>query len=330
MKINKEIIQRYHLGLCSPNEIAAVEDWLNSDQADMTFLQEPELKQLEKTGWEDLSSRFNLQSGPQIQEPLIHPKKRLFPFNWQIAASIIVLLTTGVYFLFHFKAENDSTKGSPLLAYKEISTKKGEKLQVILEDGTQVWMNSESTLRFPKQFTLNQRMVSFSGEAYFKVAKNPEKPFIINSKRTKVQVLGTRFNLRDYASETSSAVVVEEGKVRFSGLKGPEHLILTANQKGTYAESVKPLLSMQSVYSTTKYINWKDNKLVLDNLPLKEIVPILERWYGIELKVASPGLTKKRYTGSFENPTVHQVIQSITFALKSRYQQQGNTWIIRN
>lgn len=329
MEINKEIIQRYHLGLCSPKEVAAVKAWLDSDQVNLTFLEEEELQQLEATGWEELTARFDLQSADQGPEPVSISRTRLFSFHWQIAASIVFILGLSVYFLFNSNRKNHSqAQNSTLVAYKDIHTRRGEKLQVTLPDGTQIWMNSESTLRFPVQFTHNQRRVSFNGEAYFNVAKNPDKPFIITSKRTRIQVLGTRFNLRDYPAEPLSAVVVEEGKIRFSGSGSPENLVLSANQKGTYTESVTPALTAQNVYNTSKYMDWKDNKLVLDNLTLQEIVPILERWYGIKVLIGNPKLNQQRYTGTFKNPTVRQVIESISFALKSKYQQQQNTWTI--
>jgi len=330
MEINKDIIQRYHLGLCNSNEIAAIEAWLESDQVNMTFLEGKELQQLEDTGWEHLGAHLELKQSHIVEVPNSKLKIRRFRLDWQVAAGIAFLLGIGaMYFLYYSGVQNNlNIQTSAQLIYKEIHTKRGEKLRVNLPDGTQVWMNSESTLRFPQQFAKNQRSVSFRGEAYFMVAKNPKKPFMITSKRTRIQVLGTRFNLRDYASEKLSWVVVEEGKVRFSGIAATENLILTANQKGIYEPDAKPVLSSQLVYNTAKYMDWKDNKLVLDNLTLLEICPILERWYGVKLFIADKKLVNKRYTGSFENPGLKQVIESISFALKSKYHQQDNTWIL--
>lgn len=326
MEINKDIIERYHMGLCNPRETEAVQAWLKSDQVDMTFLEEQELNELENTGWKKLTERYDLL--PEVPVLTTRQKTRNIGFSWQIAASIAVLLGLGAAYLFFNPTLLSQQKKETELSYEKIQTPKGQKLQVTLPDGTQVWMNAESTLRFPRQFSQSQRAISFSGEGYFKVAKNPNKPFVITSNHTKIQVLGTRFNLRDYPGEPSSAVVVEEGKVRFSGLTSAAHLILTANQKGTYSADINPALVAEAVYNTNKYIDWTENKLVLDNLTLTEIVPILERWYGIKLTINYAKLNNKRYTGSFENTGLQQVIASICFALKCNYQQQGQTWII--
>lgn len=323
MEINKEIIQRYHLGLCSPKEAAAIEEWLNSEEVEMTFLNEEELNELENKTWQDISRQQGIT-------PLTTPPKfNLSGFNWQIAAGIAIIL--GLTIAYVFFSSNSSHKVRQEVAqlhYKNIRTKKGEKLQVVLPDDTRVWLNSESSLRFPIHFAGNQRNVSFTGEAYFAVAKDPDKPFRITSNRVAIQVLGTRFNLRDYTNESYSSVVVEEGKVRFSGVKSAKNIILTANQKGTYKANSNPELATTKVYGTSKYLGWKDNKLVLDNLNLQEILPILERWYGVELTLADSTLASNRYTGSFDNPNLKEVIESICFALKINYQQRKDIWII--
>ncbi|PTS97730.1 hypothetical protein DBR11_16605 [Pedobacter sp. HMWF019] len=330
MEINRDIIQRYHLGLCNPNEIAIVEAWLESDQVSMTFLEGEELQLLEDAGWEQLGEHLELKQNHIVEIPNKKLKIRRFRLGWQIAASIGFLLgISAIYFVYYSSLQkNKAGQVSAKLIYREIHTKKGEKLQVSLPDGTQVWMNSESTLHFPKQFAKDQRSVSFRGEAYFRVTKNPKKPFIITSERARIQVLGTRFNLRDYANEKLSWVVVEEGKVRFSGIAATENLILTANQKGVYEPGAQSVLTSQLVYNTAKYMDWKDNKLVLDNLTLLEICPIIERWYGVKLLIVDEELGNRRYTGSFENPGIKQVVESISFALKSKCRQHNNTWTI--
>lgn len=320
MKIDKELIQRYHLGLCSAQERAAVEAWLDTEETDMTFLEAQQLQDLEDRGWEKLIERPDLQFKTAAQTKILR-------LRWQIAASITLLTGIGIA-CFTFRHPQAHQQLAAKVSFKEVRTKKGEKLQVILPDGTQVWLNSESSLRFPEQFSTSNRTVSFTGEGYFSIAKNPAKPFTVTSERSSIRVLGTRFNLRDYNGETQSTVVVEEGKIRFSGPDTSKNQILTAGQKGTYKPGMPEGLSSQSVYNVSKYLSWKDNKLVMDNLTLQEIGLVLERWYGIRVLITSPELRNKRYTGSFENPAPKQVIESIAFALKCNYNHQQNTWII--
>lgn len=327
MEINKELIERYHLGLCNPQEIESVKAWLESDQVDMTFPEEEGFEEMVNSGWEKLRERYDLP----IQPAMLHvddPKIRRLGLNWQLVASVAILLGLSIGYLLFYSDGRSQQHFNTQLTYKKIQTKKGQKLQVTLPDGTQVWMNSESILRFPSEFRESQRKISFTGEGYFSVAKNPKKPFIITSKRIRIQVLGTRFNFRDYPLELLSSVIVEEGKVRFSALNSPGNLVLTANQKGTFTENSDQALKNQVVYNTGKYINWKDNKLVLDDMTLAEIGSVLERWYGVTLIIKDSKLSRSRYSGSFSNPSLKQVLESICFALKCNFQQQENIWII--
>lgn len=328
MKVNKELIQRYHLKQCTPEEARAVEEWLEFEDAEQSFPEGRDMDALKERGWRKISARHNFLK----EEATLPVTNFSFRLIWQLAACIaLVFIGINLYRSASFTGFRDKDqKETAALVYKEIKVPGGQKLQVKLPDGTMVWLNSESTLRFPIHFSAQTRPVSFSGEAYFKVAKNPSKPFIITTAETKVQVLGTRFNLRAYTGEKSTSVVVEEGKVRFSGLNTKDHQLLTANQRGIFLANVQanePAMKMEQVYAA-KYLGWKNNQLILDDLPLNEVKTILERWYGVKIQVKSPELSNEHYTGSFSDPSLKQVMESISFALKCSYKPEKNAWEI--
>lgn len=322
MKVTKEIIERYHQGLCSPEEQHIVEQWLESDELEMSFPENSDLLAMENRGWRKISDRYHIAVQPE-PTPVILRNNRII---WQLVACVILLL--GVTTFYYLK-NNEQAAGKAALAYKVVKTQKGEKLHVTLSDGTVVWLNSESVLRFPENFKGKLRELEFSGEAYFSVAKNPSKPFIIHTAKTKVQVLGTRFNLRALATERATSVVVEEGKVSFTGNSGKQELILTANKRGVFETGLPPDATMkeENVYAG-KYMAWKNNELHLDNLTIEEAVGTLERWYNVKITIDRPGLLKERYTGSFNNPALKQVLESMGFAVKFRYKQHGQTFIL--
>lgn len=324
MEVTKEMIRRYHLGECTTAEKDAVDSWLESEYAEISYPGDFDELDEQQQGWEKLSKRYAFGESKQIEyNPVEKEKSHSFRFVGRIAAGLILIMCLGLGYRL-FKSD---PKESLQLTYQTIQVKKGERRQVQLADGTQVWLNSESSLSFPKEFSGATRDVSFTGEAYFAVAKNPDKHFVINSPRTRTEVLGTKFNLRDYSAEEKSEVVVEEGKVRFSGLQSDGELMLTANQKGTFQAKTKEI-KQSIVYDSRKYMDWKENKLVLQDLKLEQIKPILERWYNIDLIIAKNDLKDERYTGSFNNPAIQEVLKSICFALKLQYQQQNKTFTI--
>lgn len=322
MQITKEIIDRYHLGQCTSEEQQDVEQWLASDEVEMSFPEHADLNALEQKGWKKLSSRY-----PQAVRPLDNRTFKLpnYPRIWQLVACMVLLMGASLGYYLNRGSENSTNQ---VLAYKELKTLKGQKLSVTLSDGTVVWLNSESTLSFPARFKGDLRELKFIGEAYFSVAKDPSRPFIIHTGKTKIQVLGTKFNLRAMAAENTTSVVVAEGKVKFTGDSDKQELILTANKRGILeTTSGGTMMKTEAVY-TGKYIAWKNNELVLDNLTLEEAALTLERWYNVKIKIDNQKLRKERYTGSFSNPALKQVLKSMGFAVKFSYKQQGQIFIL--
>lgn len=145
-----------------------------------------------------------------------------------------------------------------------------------LSDGTKVWLNGDSTLDFPEKFDNDIRKVTLTGEAFFDVAKNPDKPFIIESGLTNVEVLGTSFNIKMIAHETS--VIVATGKVKFYEKGIPEKMvILTPGEKGVYqSEGITKLENKNK-----NYASWHTGVFEFDGTPIKEVIQELSLFYGV-------------------------------------------------
>ena len=323
MKINKEIIERYHQGRCSLEEQRIVEQWLDAEEVEMSFPENVDINAIGDRGWKRISSRYHIHAQP---DPVLVPKLNSYRMIWQIAACITLLLGGTTFYYLNTDLKNSQNNAA--IAYREIKTLKGQKLSVTLPDGTIVWLNSESVLRFPENFKGHLRELKFSGEAYFSVAKDASKPFIISTEKTKVQVLGTKFNLRAMATETATTVVVEEGKIRFSGAADQYQSILTANKRGVF-ETKGTIPSMQTVeVYAPKYMAWKNGELLMDNLTIEEAAEMLERWYNVKIKINKPELSGERYTGSFKNASLQKVMESMSFAVKFSFRQNGQTFIL--
>lgn len=192
---------------------------------------------------------------------------------------------------------------------QEITSPPGIRSQVILPDGTKVWLNAESTIQFPIPFHKESRSISLLGEAFFDVTKNPDQPFIVESGKVKVQVLGTRFNFKAYANDPTIEVILEEGKV---ALNMPDNASQHEAQMNPGDRLVYEKTSNVSTIrngNMNKYIAWHTGKLIFNNTPITEVAQMLSRWYGIEVIVADAEIMNYRFTTTFENESLFQVTE---------------------
>ncbi|SDK66553.1 FecR family protein [Pedobacter sp. ok626] len=159
------------------------------------------------------------------------------------------------------------------------ATPKGGTYQVILSDGTHVWLNADSKLSFPSQFTGNSRTVTLSGEAYFEVAKNKAKPFVVNYGKSAVEVLGTHFNIMAYKDEAASKVTLLEGAVKVNS--GAEKVVLKPGQQAEILEEKGAAIALNNDIDTEQVIAWKNGYFMFANEPVESIMRKISRWYDV-------------------------------------------------
>lgn len=156
-----------------------------------------------------------------------------------------------------------------------LSTPRGMDFKIVLQDGTEVWLNAESSIEFPSAFTGDDRKVNLKGEAYFKVAHNAEKPFKVNLGDKTVHVLGTEFDVRNYASERSSVVLVN-GSVQLFDNNGKQDAMLSPGQGATWAEDGDVDVHEVDTYGTTQ---WIEGLFYFEEHSLGEVLREIGRWY---------------------------------------------------
>lgn len=176
--------------------------------------------------------------------------------------------------------------------YNMIHTPRGGQYSVVLADGTKVWLNAASSLRFPTAFTGKQREVELSGEAYFEVAKNPAMPFVLKVNGVKVEVLGTHFNIKAYEDDGNVKATLLEGSVKVRNDLGEK--LITPGQQAVLNGSTKNI-SVHSV-NTDDVIAWQKGYYVFKHESIKSIMRDLSRWYDVDVSY-SPGLADKSMTG---------------------------------
>lgn len=175
-------------------------------------------------------------------------------------------------------------------AVQEIVTKKtlkGQKLNLFLGDGTEITLNAESSIRFPKIFEGETREVFLEGEAFFDVYPDKERPFIITSDKLQTTVLGTSFNVRSYKDENNISVAVLSGKVKVKAIDEKQKVIadnlLVPNEMLRFSKKDHGLVK-KSV-DIDKVLAWKNKTILFEKASFKEIIKELSRWYGVEFIV---------------------------------------------
>ena len=176
--------------------------------------------------------------------------------------------------------ESGQAAGTGQMVYNSIETPKGGKYQLVLPDGTKVWLNAGSRLKFPTRFTGDRRIVSMQGEAYFEVAKDARHPFIVQTSRgMDVRVLGTHFNISDYPDQAAVKTTLLEGSVRV--VHNRDSLMIVPGQQALM--SADGTLTKKADIDLDQVIAWKDGLFYFDQMHIESIMQALSRWYDIEV-----------------------------------------------
>ncbi|MDN3665489.1 FecR family protein [Algibacter miyuki] len=224
--------------------------------------------------------------------------KKAHPFNYKnlsIAASILLLI--GITFSYSLLSINPIT----------IKTQMGERREVLLPDSSHVFLNSNSSITYHDNFT-DERHITLTGEAFFKVTRNLKKPFVISSNNTETKVLGTSFNV-NATNNNKTIVSVNTGKVLVRSKVSPKNkVILTKNQQVTFLNQTPIILNNAN---SDDLIAWTKNIIVLNNETLENTAKILENWYNVSIEFKDEKTKQETITGKFNNETLKNVMTSI-------------------
>jgi len=209
---------------------------------------------------------------------------------------------------------------SKALAYNTLSTAKGEQYSVTLSDGTKVWLNAASVLRFPIQFTGNERKVEVIGEAYFEVARDAARPFHVASGNMNVRVLGTSFNMNAYDNEPMARTTLLEGSVSIN-----DRIRLSPNQQSRVEKdgSIKVIKDID----VDEAVAWKNGAFSFNNADITTVMRQLERWYDIDVVYEGDKPADLFYGGISRQSSLMEVLK-ILQASKVRFRLEGKKLIV--
>mgnify|MGYP001047469483 CR=1 FL=1 len=220
----------------------------------------------------------------------------------------------------------NTTDSTSIPVYNTITIPRGGEYKLVLADHTIVWLNSESQLTYPVAFNSDTRELRLKGEAFFEVAKDTHKPFIVHTSEMEVQALGTAFEVFDYDIESKSETVLLNGKVKIgiNNSKGDRaEFILSPNEKMVYDQQA------DSAYVLTvdadKYTSWRKQKIVsFENEKLSMIIPRLEQWYGRKIMCQQDLADKYRFTFKVRDESLERILFMMGESSPLKYQKTSN------
>jgi ferric-dicitrate binding protein FerR (iron transport regulator) len=264
------------------------------------------------------------------------------------------IIVAGIALFFLFQKKGDSQTGKE--AISSITTKNGNRTKIVLPDGSQVWLNAGSSLDYNNQvFNKVLREVRLNGEAYFDVAKNAEKPFIIHTEKMDIKVLGTVFNVRSYSNEKiaeaslirgSIEVTLKDRKDNKIILKPNEkisiasqeidHTVVVKNKTATRTTTTSDILPQivvkelqpNPVNNIIAEIAWTQNKLFFEDESLENVALMLERWFGKKVLIQKDRLKKIRYTGNFEKEKLEDILIALQLSAPFNFKTENDTVLI--
>jgi len=318
-----DIIGKYLANEITDNEVLFFNEWVNRCDEN--------LKEFEwhKKTWKETRIRYNTSGSDLVFRDVLNkiddhseaefatiPKKthRKTYLNIglisKIAATLLIIATFG--YLIHSRIQNSTIEDSAVAMVEKLNPA-GQKSKIYLPDGSEVRLNAESKITYPEKFSDSTREVSLTGEAFFSVIKNPDKPFIVTAGDVSITVLGTSFNIHAYDNEPSTYIALQSGKVKVDIINehGSQEMYLEPGEGISYDKSSH--LTIKEEFDEDLVLGWKDGKIKFEDASLEEVISTLSRWYGVTFSIENRGTEQWSYTGPFENESLSNVLKGIGF-----------------
>lgn len=279
--MNTTLLQRYISGQATEEEKRLVTEWIGTNPENLREYR-AQRKMYELTLW-----RTESESKEKVVQ-----KRFLSRRLWMEMAGVAALLALVFISPFHWGSQEKRIEES----FQTLYAPAGQRAEMTLADGTKVWLNSRSTLTFPSSFNGDVRNVKLDGEGYFAVSKNADKPFIVETSKCNVRVLGTEFNVMAYAEDDVWETSLLKGTVEvFTPNAADKTMQLEPNTKATLQGN--KLIKGQ--ITDSDYFMWREGLLCFNNISVRDMIEKLKLYYGVDIVVNNTRILSNHYTGKF-------------------------------
>ncbi|MCW1735454.1 FecR family protein [Anaerorudis cellulosivorans] len=318
-RIPWNIIAKSFKGEANQEELDELTAWLDVDETnsevygeifrvyESTSFLPPYFEPDQKKAWASINKRIKNRNGVKH-----------FVSRFHYAAAVLVIVLLGVAFFTLYTSHLDQLSRQ----YTEIIAPAGQKTKVVLPDGSTVWLNSGSVLKYNGAFNIKDREVLLAeGEAFFDVAKNKAKRFRVNIGNLFVDVHGTSFNVKNYKEDNIQEITVSEGRVAITDKK-KELGLLTRGDRAVLDKKTRRLSFGSG--DPEAISSWRNDELKFDNTPLSEVVKYLERWYGVNIEVEPSSVSEKHhYTFRIKTESLTEILEKMKVITPIIYEIDG-------
>lgn len=234
-----------------------------------------------------------------------------------VAVLLPILLLSGLGFYL-----NRQTDLFSVTTYSEVYVPKGEDARIFFQDGTEVFLNADTKIRYPNRFGLRKREIYLEGEAYFNVASNRSRPFVVHTQHTETEVVGTSFNVRAYGNSNTIEVVLDEGRTAFHVHQNSYPML--PGQKIEYDKSTGRI-TLRNLINPSNASLWKKNVLHFYDTPLAEVIKELERRFDVQFHVQDAAALNYSYTLTTKQPGIENVLKELQKISPVKFVVEGDT-----
>ncbi len=311
-QVINRILGRYFTNTVTDREKTLLDEWKSDNKENLWEFIDYEFIWRESGKLNGLAENEN---PIQTLKQAMRPKARYHTYvKYLVQAAAVVLLSLLFTTVFNY-LETDSIPLAENTVYQETKAAYGTQTKVMLADGTVVYLNSGSTLRFPISFEGSEiRKVYLDGEGYFDVKSMTDSPFIVDVDALQIKVTGTKFNVNAYKRSGQFYIALIEGSVTLQREQAMSMVEICSLEKGDYAvlNSETQQLNISRHSSLTRYFSWIEGKIVFENDPIHVVVERLSAWYNVDIEIADRQLARYRFTGTFINEPLEQVLMLLS------------------
>ena len=312
--MDRNVLHRFFAGTASFEEEEAVCDWVDASDKNREELIR-ERKYFDVLLLHKTKNSSMVQSGHRFSLPFVIRE------SLKIAAAISVLLVSALYI------SNNVGKSAPVLEMNKIVVPPGQRANLTLSDGTNVWLNARTKIVYPAVFDKSVRQVAVDGEAYFDVAKDKKRPFIVETGKCNMEVLGTKFNVEGYSDKDDFEVTLMEGSVRVASRIGlGDTLMLKPDSKACLQKDGR--LKVIPVDDYNPY-RWKEGLICFRNESFLSIMNDLEKYFGVSIVVENKNVLKYYFTGKFRQADgIDYALRVLQRDIRFKYERDDENQII--
>ena len=336
-KISPLLLEKYLRNECTDEEKEQVEAWYASLPGKPDYLDtlsEPNQQQLQDETF------VTIQEQIQPVEPSLG---RNFRWGWLAGLAASVALVIGLYGAYRYLLQpNEVASARVTVTSQKVKAEPVQQIQFInreprpvkhrLPDNSLVWMHTGAAITYPKKFDSDRRLVTFSGEGFFDVQKDPARPFRIQSGEMQIKVLGTSFNVKAPTTQKVFQISVVTGRVQVSALdrqQKEQQVILKPQQQAIFETESRRLVSSTIPVLAKKQI-YEPVTIAFDNTPLEQVIRRLEKRFAIQIRLSNPKAASCLFNADFERQPLPLILEMLCTALDATYTMTGNVIVLNS